>query len=272
MTAFATFWHGPPPALIQACLASFPARGAALTLFGYDLGVVAPAGVALRDARDICPDPSLIARYRVDGAPSLATFADRFRYEMLMKTELCWVDADIVALRPAAIGGATIWGRQPAAQGKALINNAVLRLPPDHPVLRDMLARARAAEGAEVGWGAIGPFLLTEIAEAHGVDASAAAPERFFPVAPDDFWRLFDPASRDVVAESARGADLLHLWSELLRRVGYDFDAAPPRGAYLHELFADIGALGAFRRECGRDEIAAIAARWRAATPSGATA
>jgi hypothetical protein len=270
LTAFATFWHGPLPGLIRACLASFPAKGAALTLFAYDLGRAPPPGVALRDAREICPDPSLAARYRVGGEPSLATFADRFRYELLARTQFCWVDADIVALRPDAIGGPAIWGRQPRAKGKALINNAVLRLPPGDPVLEDMLARARAAEGRDIGWGAIGPFLLTEIAEAHGADASAAAPERFFPVAPDDFWRLFDPDSRDIVAQAARSADLLHLWSELLRRVGYDFDAAPPRGAYLYELFSEIGALASFARPCGRDEIAAMVARWRASAASGA--
>jgi hypothetical protein len=267
LTEFATFWQGPLPALIAACLASFPARGAALTLFAYDLALPAPPGVTLRDAREICPDPSLMSRYRVDGQPSMATFADRFRYEMLAQSALCWVDADIVALRPERIGGATIWGRQPEAKGKALVNNAVLRLPPDHPVLQAMLAHARAAEGREIGWGAIGPFLLTEVAEAHGADPSAAAPARFFPVAPDDFWRLFDPASRDLVANAARNADLLHLWSELLRRTAYDFDAAPPRGAYLHELFAETGALKLFGRECRRDELAAVIARWNASAP-----
>ena len=265
MTSFATFWSGELPGLIAACLASFPARGATLTLFSYDTGVAAPAGVTVRDAREICPD--LAARYRVGGAPSPATFADRFRYEMLARTDFCWVDADIVALRPEAVRGATIWGRQPEAKGKALINNAVLRLPPDHPVLRDMLARARAAEGQDLGWGAIGPYLLTEIAEAHGADASALPPERFFAVAPDEFWRLFDPASRDFVADALRGADLVHLWSELLRRVGYDFDAAPPPGAYLHELFAGFGALSSFRRVSTPQEIAAMIARWSASAP-----
>jgi hypothetical protein len=266
VTAFATFWHGPLPPLIAACLASFPARGAALTLYSYD-PVVAPAGVALRDAREICPDPGLLARYRVEGRPSLATFADRFRYEMLAQTLFCWVDADILALRPERIAGATVWGRQPEAKGKALVNNAVLRLPSGHPVLEEMLARARAAEGGEIGWGAIGPFLLTEVAEAHGADADASPPERFFAVAPDEFWRLFDPGSRDLVADEARDADLLHLWSELLRRTGYDFEAAPPRGSYLHAAFAEIGALAAFRRECGLEEIAALIARWRASAP-----
>lgn len=265
MTEFATFWDGPLPGLVAACLASFPARGAALTLYSYGAPVAAPAGVAVRDAREICPD--LVARYRVGGAPSPATFADRFRYEMLARTEFCWVDADIVALRPQAVQGATIWGRQPEAMGKALINNAVLRLPPDRPVLGEMLARARAAEGRDIGWGAIGPYLLTEVAEAHGVDESALPPERFFAVAPDEFWRLFDPASRDSVAEALRGSDLLHLWSELLRRVGYDFEAAPPPGAYLHDLFADFGALSFFRRVCEPDEVAAMIARWNASAP-----
>jgi hypothetical protein len=267
LTEFATFWSGPLPGLIAACLASFPARAAALTLYTYDADVAAPAGVAVRDAREICPDSGLAARYRVGGAPSPATFADLFRYEMLARTDFCWVDADIVALRPQAVRGATIWGRQPEAKGKALVNNAVLKLPPDHPVLREMLARSRAAEGRDIGWGAIGPYLLTEIAEAHGADASALPPQRFFAIAPDEFWRLFDPASRDGVAAALREADLLHLWSELLRRVGYDFEAAPPRGAYLYELFAGFGALSSFRRICEPDEIAAMIQRWNASAP-----
>ena len=266
MTPFATFWSGRLPGLIAACLASFPARGAALTLYAYDPGMVAPAGVRLRDAREICPD--LSARYRVGGAVSPATFADRFRYEMLARTDFCWVDADMVALQPEALRGATIWGRQPEAKGKALINNAVLRLPPDHPVLRDMLARARAAEGRDIGWGAIGPYLLTEIAEAHAADADALAPSHFFAIAPDEFWRLFDPASRDFVAAALAEADLVHLWSELLRRVGYDFDAAPPPGAYLHEAFADFGALAHFRRVATPGEIAAMIGRWNASAPA----
>ena len=267
MTAFATFWSGRLPGLVAACLASFPARGAALTLYTYDADLAAPAGVAVRDAREICPDPGIMARYRVGGAPSPATFADRFRYEMLARTDACWVDADIVALRPEAVRGDTIWGRQPEAKGKALINNAVLRLPPASLVLKDMLAHARAAEGRDIGWGAIGPYLLTEIAEAHGADASASPPPRFFAVAPDDFWRLFDPASRDLVVAALGEADLVHLWSELLRRVGYDFDAAPPPGAYLHEVFAAIGALSGFRRVCAAEEIAAMIARWNASAP-----
>ena len=268
MTGFATFWSGPLPALIRACLASFPARGAQLVLYSYEPIADLPERVERRDALAVCPDTR--DRYRVGGRPSLATFSDRFRYELLARTGFCWVDADIVALRPEALDAAVIWGRQAEAKGKALINNAVLRLPPDNRVLAEMLARARAAEGQDLSWGAIGPYLLTEVAEAHAAYLSAAPPERYFPVAPDEFWRLFDPDSRDAVAEAADQADLVHLWSELLRRTGYDFDSGPPPGSWLYELFADYGALALFPRICDAAEIAGVIARWNASAPEGA--
>lgn len=191
LSGLATFWRGPLPGLIRACLATFPAQGAPLTLFSYERDLGLPRGIEWRDAREICPDPGLSERYRVDGRVSLATFSDRFRYEMLTRTGYCWVDADFVALRPwRGFDAPVVWGRQPEAKGKALINNAVLRLPPEHPVLKTMLARARAAEGAEIGWGALGPYLLTEIAEAEGVYETSSPPERFYPVDPDEFWNL----------------------------------------------------------------------------------
>ena len=253
------------PVLVRACLASFPANGAKLAFYAYEAPPDLPEGVELRDAREICLD--LRERYLVDGRPSLAHFSDRFRYEMLTRTEFCWVDADMVALHPQALDAAVIWGRQAEAKGKALINNAVLRLPPDDPVLAEMLARALAAEGQDISWGAIGPYLLTEVAEAHGRYGTAAPPEHYFPVAPDEFWRLFDPESHDAITQAARDAELIHLWSELLRRVGYDFDAAPPAGSYLHDQFAEFGALGLFPRVCEPQEIAAMIARWNASAP-----
>ena len=267
--AFATFWSGPLNALVYSCLASFPWRGASLTLFSYERAPEVPPGVEVRDARDICADPDLLRRYLVKGRPSLATFSDRFRYEMLARSDFCWVDADIVCLDRSRIGDASIiWGRQPEAHGKALINNAVLRLPRDHPVLTAMLGQARAAEGAEIEWGAIGPFLLTEVAESHGVDATAEDPQRFYPIAPDEFWRLLDPSSRAEVDAATAGAAFVHLWSELLRRVGYDFDSAPPPGAFLSGRFAEIGTLTRFRRVCDVAEIQALIERWRAFAPA----
>jgi len=258
---FATFWQGPFPAMAHACLASFPAFGARLRLYSYDIRIEAPPGAEVADARGICPDVSLPGRYFAGGKPSLATFSDRFRYELLRQTDCCWVDADILCLRKPDFGGEpVVWGRQAEAHGKALINNAVMKLPRDHPVLIDMLARARAAVDVDLSWGAIGPFLLTDVAEAHGVYASARQPEAFFPIAPDDFWRPLLPRWRESVETAVASSTLLHLWSELLRRRGYDLDVGPPEGSYLYAAFERLGALDRFARIYDESELVELLA------------
>ena len=86
-TDFASFWHGGPlHAFAWACLASFPDEGAALSLYSYDLRLEVPSGVRLLDARTICPDETLVQRYLANGKPSIATFADMFRYRMIRET------------------------------------------------------------------------------------------------------------------------------------------------------------------------------------------
>ena len=133
---FASFWHGGPlNPFAWACLASFPAQGASLSLYGYERFEV-PLGVPLVDAREICPDETLVSRYLAGGKPSIATFADMFRYRMIRETGQCWVDTDLICLkRPAFTGDAAIFCRQADTVSTLLVNNAVLRLPPSEPAL-----------------------------------------------------------------------------------------------------------------------------------------
>ena len=246
---FASFWHGPLNAFAWACLASFPKSGVKLTLYSFDPTSDTPPGVVLADAREICPDENLIGRYRVAGKPSIATFSDMFRYRMIEQTGACWVDADLFCLqKPPFVGQRHIFCRQADAVSTLLVNNAVLRLPHDEPALLELIATANAAENQDQSWGALGPFLLTPVLERHGLYENALHPHVCFPVEPEQFWKLFLPEWRDWVEETVRGATFVHLWSEAIRWSGYDFDACPPRGSYLHERFAEVGAAGRFSR------------------------
>jgi hypothetical protein len=258
---FATFWHGRLNATVYSCLASFPAVGANLRLYSYESQVDAPEGVEVVDARSICADISLIRRYIVAGRPSLATFSDRFRYSVIQQTGCCWVDADIFCLKKTDFADqAIVWGRQPEARGKALINNAVMKLPRDHPVLNELLVKSEASVDVDLSWGAIGPFLLTEVAERHGVYGSARDPSEFYPIGPDLFWQMLLPKYRSNVAVAVRNATFLHLWSELLRRCGYDMSIAPPVGSFLHDMFRRIGTLDRFDRHYDEPELASLLA------------
>jgi hypothetical protein len=259
---FASFWHGTLNPFAYACLASFPAAGAILRVFSYDLRLDLPPGIRLEDAREICPDESLIRRYIANGKPSIATFADMFRYRMIRDVGHCWVDTDILCLKKPEFGGdGVIFCRQADAVGTSLVNNAVLRLPPAHPALAELLGTAEAAIDVDQPWGALGPFLLTPVLIKYGIYDRALDSHVCYPIEPEQFWKLFLPAYRDWAHEAARGATFVHLWSEAIVWSGYDFWACPPAGSYLHEAFGRVGALRRFRRVATEEELLRLMAK-----------
>lgn len=254
---FASFWHGGPlNAFAWGSLASFPAAGAALTLFSYDPRLEVPPGVRLADARSVEPDETLVSRFLAAGKPSIATFADYFRYRMIRETGACWIDADIICLNgPAFAKSPYVFCRQADAVSQALVNNAVLRLPRDEPALAELVATAEAAVDVDGRWGALGPFLLTPVLERRGLYGRALEPHVCYPIEPEEFWTLFLPDRRDEVAAKVRDATLLHLWSEAIRWSGWDFSVSPPEGSYLHERFGEVGALSRFARMADAEEV-----------------
>jgi hypothetical protein len=237
--------------------------GAALRLYSYDETIDAPRGVEVANARTICPDETLVHRYLAGGKPSLASFADRFRYQMIRQTGECWVDADMVCLkRPDLTSDAFVFGLQSNPYGEVLINNAVLRLPPDHPVLTALIERALACADVDQSWGAIGPFLLTKLAVVGGIAPLARKSSDFYPIEPDEFWKFLLPAYRGDVATAVQQSTFLHLWSEMFERSGYDKSACPPAGSFLHEIFERVGTLNRFGRIYDERELVGIIERW----------
>ena len=259
---FASFWHGTLNPFAYACLASFPEAGASVRVFSYDPRLDLPPGVRLEDAKAICPDESLVRRFIANGKPSIATFADFFRYRMMRERDYCWVDTDILCLtKPAFSNDDLIFCRQADAVGTGLVNNAVLRLPPSHPALAELAATAEAAIDVDQRWGAIGPFLLTPVLIKYGLYDRALDSHLCYPVEPEQFWKLFLPSYRDWADEAARGAAFMHLWSEAIVWGGYDFWACPPAGSYLHEAFRRVGAFPRFRRIASEEEVLRLMAK-----------
>jgi hypothetical protein len=259
---FASFWDGPLNPFAYACLASFPQAGANLCVFSYDPGLELPPGVGLADASAICRDETLTRRFIANGKPSIATFADMFRYRMIQETGRCWVDTDMLCLNlPVFNDHGFVFCRQADSVGTSLVNNAVLRLPPTHPALTELVATAEAAIDLDQKWGAIGPFLLTPVLAKYGLTRHALDSHVCYPIEPEQFWKLFLPRYRDWVAGTAVGAGFVHLWSEAIVWSGYDFWTCPPAGSYLHDAFERVGALGRFRRLATEDEVLRLMAK-----------
>jgi hypothetical protein len=259
---FGSFWHGTLNPFVYACLASFPQAEVSLRLFSYDRHIELPPGVQRVDARTICPDESLTHRFIANGKPSLATFADMFRYRMMRQTGYCWVDTDILCLRrPPFTNDGFVFCRQADAVGTSLVNNAVLRLPPTHPALAELERVAEAAIDVDQKWGAIGPFLLTPVLAKYNLTQHALDSHVCYPIEPEQFWKLFLPRYRGWAEKTAHGASFVHLWSEAIAWSGYDFWACPPLGSYLHEAFRRVGVLDRFRRVATEGEVVRLMAK-----------
>src|SRR5438270_4096743 len=180
MLRCATLWIGDSFGLVErACLRSIVRQGHRLTLYCYGAPPGIPEGVELDDASQILPESAVVRHRR----GSVAPFADRFRYELLKRDLGTWIDADMYLIRPLDEEREYLFGEE----RPGVINNAVLRLPANSPVLDYLLTpfqgttppwlarrhrlalHLRRSLGLKVGvgampWGTTGPAALTAAA------------------------------------------------------------------------------------------------------------
>ncbi len=252
-----TLWIGGPLSwLEQLCLKSFVDQGQRITLFSYDDIPNVPAGVIRADGRSVLDTADFLKYEKKD---SFALFADLFRLHMIRAHPgMIWVDTDVYCLRPMAYDSAVVMGFE--LPGSLRVNNAVLGLPPDHPMLADMLAftadpyaippflkprqraeyQAAAAAGAPIHisqqpWGTWGPLMVTHFAAAHGLLPEVQPMEAFYPIPFPDRTQFLRPARR-VEQRLTPATTALHLWASNKREIGLRHMGLPPQGSYLANL------------------------------------
>jgi hypothetical protein len=71
-------------------------------------------------------------------------------------------------------------------------------------------------------------------------------PETFYPIDHDSIWKVFLPEHRAWCEAQCRSAATLHLFNNVLVRMGYWKSIAPPVGSYLHARFQAADALRFF--------------------------
>lgn len=255
-----TLWIGGALSwLEQLCLKSFVDRGQKITLFSYEDIPNVPAGVIRRSGREIVDTDDFIKYEKKD---SFALFADWFRVVMLARCPgMIWVDTDVYCHRPMAYEDDHVFGYELPGR----VNNAVLGLPADSAILRDMLAfmedrtpvppflgralqrqyeEARKAgtpvHVSQMPWGVWGPLALTHFVHAHGLEGHAQPIDAFYPVVFPRRLQFLRPAH--VVEEQiTANTTALHLWASNKRELGLRHEGIAPPGSYLHRLVEEHG-------------------------------
>ena len=237
MTApqFATFWHGGGLSPYEvAGLLSFREHGHDIGVYSYGEVAGIPDGIRRLDAREILP-PDSMTLFRVKGVPSASHFTDFFRFVMFQKTERIWVDTDILLLKPFALS----WtGNLMGKETPTSVCTAVLRLDPADPRLQRMVSRVEALSTRNLVWGDTGPRLLTSV---YGM--GEGLPQHvFYPVHFDDYYKVFLASFRQECDVLCADATTLHLWNNLVVRMGLFKEIGPPKESFLHAVFERIGA------------------------------
>ena len=245
----ATLWIGDALGPVErACLRSVMRQGHKLSLYCYERPSGIPEGAELRDAAVVLPKDKLF--FHRSG--SVAPFADWFRLEVQKRGLGTWVDTDIYLLRPIDGESAYLFGKEEPSG----INNAVLRLPQDSPLLGALLEiiatrefprwfpsriywRARLqeivsgrADLARLPLGSTGPFALTAAARKFGVDCQAKPVDVFNPIAWDKAEWIRDPGV-SLESQITERTVAVHLWNECIQ--GFKNEPAP-EGSFLHRL------------------------------------
>lgn len=244
-----TLWIGEELGAVErACLRSVMRHGSSVALYCYGRPAGVPEGVDVRDAAAVLPESKVFTGRN----GSFAAFSDWFRYELLERGCGTWVDTDIYLLKPLDGRGAYLFGEE----SDGILNNAVLRLPADSPIVRLLLEPFRAAgiprgltwrqrlplqidklfrartDLATLPWGSTGPLALTALAREFGLGSRALPSDAFYPVRWQDAAWVGNPAVKlqDMITERTVA---IHLWNECIK----DFkNLAALEGSFLSRL------------------------------------
>jgi hypothetical protein len=238
-SVFKSFWYGPTLSPLEwVCLSSFTKRGLDFHLYTYDEDIDVPDGVTVRDAGAVYPEDQIFFYQHGFGKGSVAAFADLFRYKLLHEFGGWWVDMDVIYTGAPLPSKSTFYGYENAL----LINNAILRFPEKHTLAAAFLQEAEAL-GKDVTWGEAGPQLVTRVIEQQGLTDDAYSPAYAYPVPCHDAAVFYDPDKRSGIEGRLEesNAPFVHLWNEILGRVGIQKSIAPPTESYIDRVAQELG-------------------------------
>lgn len=174
MAKFGSLWVGGPLKKLQeVCLSSFVYYGHDITLWVYDMKMKVPDGVKKRDAREIIPETNIFLVKN-----TYAAFSDVFRYNMVDKFDMIWVDADTLCcsdnwnffkddlLFSKEYGGA-----------KDYFVGGVLSLPTDSLISNYLVRKSSKFDLNSIKWAEIGPILLSNAIKSFDYESYAQDPQ-----------------------------------------------------------------------------------------------
>jgi hypothetical protein len=228
-TTFQSFWAGGRLSPYEVlCLNSFINCGHAVDLYTFDMNLAAPAGVRIRDARELFNPEDFFVYEGGFGQGSPSAFSNLFRYKLLAQQGGWWIDTDVVCLARDIPPFKEFFAREDAG----LVNAAVLFFEAGHPLMVRCFDEA-VRLGRAVRWGDTGPRLFTRVLKEQARDGDALASPVCYPVHYSDALDILVPSKFNSIGERTGSSLFVHLWNAMLHHHGIEKTILPPNGSVL---------------------------------------
>lgn len=270
MREVGTLWIGGKLSWVeQLCLKSFVDQGQKITLFHYEPIPNVPKGVICRDGREVIDTDDFI---KYEKKNSFALFADLFRLHMIWKCPgMIWIDTDVYCQRPLDYDDDYVMGYE--LPDSLRVNNAVLGLPSDSPMLMAMLnftadrysiapflAKKHQTEFAKLRdagkpvhvsqqpWGVWGPMMLTYYVQQFELNDRVQPLDAFYPVTFRE-RTLFNKRLKNLETKITDRTTAMHVWASNKRELGNQHLGLPPKGSWwrkackLHKINAPLAPI-----------------------------
>ena len=216
----------------QLSISSFLHHGHPFHLFVYDEPRNVPPGTILEDAARILPRAKI---FRYKDHPSVAGFANVFRYKLLFERGYWWVDLDVVCLKPFGFAGEHVFASEHRSNTdmNEAVTNGVIRAPAGSEAMKLAWEECCRRDPDTLKWGETGPSLLHSVVYELGLTDQVHPAKTFCPM---PYYLFFDVVTPGRPWEFNRKTFALHLWNEMWRRNNFDKDGTYSRICLYEEL------------------------------------
>lgn len=228
MAKFGSLWVGDPLTKIQiTALSSFVYHKHEITLFVYDMDLEVPKGVVKADANTIMPESEI---FKIQN--QFAAFSDLFRYQMIQKTGLAWVDADTICLTSNWNFKDNIY----AGFEKDMVVGGVLSLPQDSPALKYLIKKSTSFDKTKINWIDVGPALVDKTFRKHDLMDYVYSEQTFCGIHFSEWQKLWKPKFFKEIKRLERTGKSISIYNSMVTRAEIDKNVFP-RGSAMEYFY-----------------------------------
>lgn len=228
MAKFGSLWVGDPLTKVQiVALSSFVYHKHDITLFVYDLDLEVPAGVKKQDARSIMEEEEIFTVQN-----QFAAFSDLFRYQMIYKTGLAWVDADTICLTSDWNFKEDIY----AGLEKDMVVGGVLSLPQDSDAIRYLIKKSTTFDKTKIKWIDVGPALVDKAFRKYNLMDYVYSQETFCGIHFSEWQKLWNPKFLKEIKKLEKNGKSISIYNSMVTRSEIDKNFLP-RGSAMDYFY-----------------------------------